>query len=128
MRRTPERLRVSVPAGRWGARRVRTDECACVLRAEELYARLLKDDRADGPGAEGRVEVSIPAEGRLRHWDLAWHLRPNRVWSRGRLFFRCPRCSCPAARLYAPVTELRPECRRCWGLTYESRARRNYGP
>jgi hypothetical protein len=126
--RATERLRVWVATGRWGARRVRTDECACVLRAEELYARLVKDERVDRAGEEGRVDVSIPAEGQVRHWAVTWHSRANRIWSRGRLFFACPRCSCRVARLYVPIPELRPECRRCWGLTYHSRARANYSP
>jgi hypothetical protein len=109
-----ERLRVSIPAGRWGSRRVRVGECATVARAEDVYSRV-NDDRG-----RGAFELEIPG---VRSWVIGWELRPNNVWARGRLFLICPRCDTRATRLYAPLSELRPECRRCWGLTYESRAR-----
>ena len=39
-----------------------------------------------------------------------------------------PSCSRPATRIYVPTEDARPACRRCWGLTYESRQERNYKP
>jgi len=34
----------------------------------------------------------------------------------------------PATRLYVPTEGAGAACRRCWGLTYESRQERNYKP
>jgi hypothetical protein len=44
----------------------------------------------------------------------------------GRLFLRCPKCGRLATRIYVPTAETPAACRRCWGLTYESRQERNY--
>jgi hypothetical protein len=71
--------------------------------------------------AARRVETGAHGQ----EWEVQRQLRPNPVWRLGRLFLCCPRCSRHCARLYMPVGHLRPECRRCWGLTYDSR-RANY--
>ncbi len=53
------------------------------------------------------------------HYDLGY------FWRLGRAFFRCSRCHRLATRLYLPLADSWPACRRCWGLTYASR-RANY--
>lgn len=47
---------VSCPSGRWGARRVRVDECFATLRAEALYASMLEGEAGDmRAGSKGKV-------------------------------------------------------------------------
>ena len=117
------------PSGRWGPRRVRVSECWAVLRAEDVYTSLLRDDPARmTAGVRSRVRGTLgwTLPGRRGTDTTEWELRPNAVWRFGRVFLRCPRCSRPATRLYVPTEDTRPACRRCWGLTYESRQRRTY--
>jgi len=114
--RTPEHLRVYA-AGRWGVRRVRVSECR-VIRAESLYDQMLRGGRPPTPGARGEA-VQGP-------YRVSWESVENRVWAFGRLFLRCRRCGNRATRLYAPTPTCEPECRECWGLTYETRTRGNY--
>ena len=116
---------VTCPTGRWGRRRVRVTECWAVLRAEELYTALLRDDaKAVAPGARGTVTYT--PEG--HSVTAIWEVRPNAVWRRGRVFLTCPRCSCRCSRLYLPRSDSWLACRQCWGLTYGSRTLRNYKP
>jgi hypothetical protein len=60
--------------------------------------------------------------------SIEFELRPNAIWRFGRVFFTCPRCSRRAARIYVPARGFASACRRCWGLTYESRQGRSYKP
>lgn len=48
------------------------------------------------------------------------------MWRYGRVFLCCPRCARAATRLYVPAENMRPACRRCWGLTYRSTQERTY--
>lgn len=116
------------PSGRWGPKRVQVSLCLAVLRAEDAYTGLLRDDAARArPGARGSVEWTVRSRsGRSASLSADWELRANAVWRHGRLFFRCPRCTRPATRLYVPCEDTGAACRRCWGLTYESRQERNY--
>jgi hypothetical protein len=114
---------VWVASGRWGPRRVRVTECWAVLKAEDVYTSLLRDDPNQArPGARGSVEWRLPG----RSLSVAWELRENAVWRFGRLFLECPKCSRRATRIYVPSDNAWPACRRCWGLTYESRQQWNY--
>jgi len=105
-------------AGRWGPRRVLTTEVYATLTAEFAYDRLLRD---------ARVSLRVYAHGDLlwrvnsRTFDVGWQVRPNRVWKFGRVFLICPTCRRPATRLYMPTSDAPASCRRCWGLSYESR-------
>src|SRR5687768_14370535 len=111
------------PGGRWGPRRTRVTECRAVLRAEDLYTELLKD-KADSvrPGAAGSFSCTIGG----RNHTAGWEIRQNAVWTRGRVFLRCPRCMLRCTRLYLPLETSYLACRRCWGLTYTSRTLQNY--
>lgn len=102
-------------AGRWGRRRAHVSQCACVWRAETLYDALLADGSCQ-PGVRGSASAWI---GKQR-WVVGFEVRPNPVWRWGRVFFRCPHCTGRCTRLYAPLRDLQPRCRRCWGLSYES--------
>jgi hypothetical protein len=110
------------PTGRWGPRRIRVTECAFVLRAETVYTVLLCDPHRLCPGARGSATVSV--RGFMLTAD--WQIRANAVWRFGRVFLRCARCERLATRLYMPTASSWLACRRCWGLTYESRQRANY--
>jgi len=55
-----------------------------------------------------------------------WEIRPNSVWRGGRVFLRCRKCDRRCTGLYLPRADTSLARRRCWGLTYESRSRRNY--
>lgn len=115
-------LPVQVDDGRWGPRHVRTSECHHVVTAEGLYGSLRRDPRARA-GAVATMRVSVPqSAGPARVWAVAVELVANRIWRAGRAFLRCPGCDQRVARLYVPVEDLQPRCRRCWALTYESRA------
>jgi hypothetical protein len=110
-------------SGRWGPKRARVTQCAAVLRAEDVYTQLLRGstDRLR-PGCSS--DLSWTAVG--RRFDIVFELRANAVWRFCRVFLRCPRCCRLATRIYVPTADSWPGCRRCWGLTYESRQRRNY--
>lgn len=106
-----------------GRRRVRVTECWAVLRAEDVYTALLRDDPSRvTPGAEGTAIYRVNG----RDLNASWEVRQNAVWRRGRVFLRCQRCLLRCTRLYIPLEECSPACRQCWGLTYESRTRQNY--
>jgi hypothetical protein len=110
-------------AGRWGAKRVRVTQCWAVLEAERLYTELMRDDPTKmRPGGRGSVKWTLPSHS----VTLDWELRANAVWRFGRLFLRCPQCDRLATRIYVPTAETWAACRRCWGLTYESRQHGNY--
>ena len=120
---TPNRDARAWCSGRWGYRRVRTGQCWRILTAEGLYTSLLADDSVRvRPGARGESRYTLSN----RVVTIRWEIRPNAVWRRGRVFFHCPACARRCTRVYIPLEGARPECRVCWGLTYESRALRNY--
>lgn len=106
------------PTGRWGPRRTRVTECRAVLTAENLYTRLLRDDSTKvQPGMCAQVVWTVDG----RSFALEWEIRANAVWRFGRVFYICPKCEGLATRIYVPTAEAWAACRRCWGLTYESR-------
>jgi hypothetical protein len=110
-------------SGRWGPRRVRVTECWAMLTAEHVYTALLANSpermRPDRCGS-----ATWTRDGRTLSVDF--EVRANAVWRFGRVFFRCARCRRLATRMYVPTADSWPACRRCWGLTYESRQRGNY--
>jgi len=114
---------VRCPGGRWGPRRTRTTECWTLLRAEDCYTALLKDNAAAvKPGAKGTATYTVGKRALTANWEI----RPNAVWRRGRVFLRCSQCRLLCTRLYMPLAESWLACRRCWGLTYASRTLQNY--
>jgi hypothetical protein len=109
--------------GRWGPRRTRVSECSFVLRSEDLYTALLRSNAAAvKPGALGTLTYHFSG----RTVSASWEVRQNAVWRRGRVFLGCPRCSQRCTRLYMPLPTSWLACRRCWGLTYNSRTLQNY--
>lgn len=94
-----------------------------MVLAEDVYTQRLR---------YARFAVWSGSTGSIR-WDLSnrsvwidWEVRANPVWRAGRLFLPCPKCHRLATRIYFPTADSSPGCRRCWGLTYESRQHRNY--
>jgi hypothetical protein len=119
----PHQAAVSCPGGRWGRRRTRVTECWTILKAEDFYTQLLREDAAKvRPGAAGSAIYTLKAE----VYRVEWEVRENSVWRRGRVFWRCPRCRRRCTRVYLPLETSWPACRRCWGLTYSSRKLQNY--
>jgi hypothetical protein len=114
---------VSCPGGRWGRRRTRVGECSYVLKAEDCYTALLRDD-IDRVKPSARGEVTLTVSG--HQLAAGWEIRPNHVWRNGRLFLICPRCLHRCTRLYLPLPTSWLACRKCWGLTYASRTLQNY--
>ena len=113
---------VSVPDGRWGRRRVRTNECEAVLAVEDIYSDLVRVGKDLRPGTTFNGIATVGE----RRIPLRVEVRANRVWRTGRLFFVCP-CGRRCTRLYVPVmSQCASACRRCWGLTYSTRTSRNY--
>ena len=112
------------PGGRWGPRRTRVSECYATIRSETLYSALLLDKERSkaGPNARGSATFHIGD----REVTVAWELRANAVWTHGRLFLKCPRCTGCCTRLYLPLSHSAIACRSCWGLTYNSRTLSNY--
>jgi len=111
------------PGGKWGPRRTRVTECWSMMRAEDVYTALLRDDAAKvRSGARGSATY------RLKGRDITadWEVRPNAVWRLGRVFLECPRCRRRTTRLYSPLEDSWLACRRCWGLTYNSKALLSY--
>lgn len=114
---------VSIPTGRWGRKRVRVTRADAILKAEDLYTDLLRRDPASVvPGASG----SVPWEAAGGRFGTDYEIRENAVWRFGRVFLRCAVCGRLATRIYWFRGGVSPACRRCWGLTYESRQERNY--
>jgi hypothetical protein len=109
--------------GRRGLRRMRVEECAGALRAEEVY-RVLIAECLDELRPEGRGTVTWRASGHAH--VVAWCVRRNLLWRHGRVFLLCPRCAARVARVYVPVESAAAACRRCWGLSYATRSR-HYG-
>ena len=105
-------------SGRWGIRRVRVSECR-VIRAEAVYDEMIWLGRSWKAGERGEFYIG----GHLVRWESV----ENRIWAHGRLFLRCKRCDGRTTRLYVPKASCQPECRSCWGLTYDTRTRGDYG-
>jgi hypothetical protein len=119
----PGGVRAWCASGRWGPRRVRVSECIAVVTAEAVYTALMGHDRQRlQPGAGGYVSWMVAG----RTLSVRWELRANTIWRFGRVFLQCAICTGRATRIYVPTEDASPACRRCWGLTYESRQRRNY--
>jgi hypothetical protein len=57
---------------------------------------------AAGQSAQDRTGAG-PSRSRAKPLDFAWLVRPNAVWRRGRVFFRCAACDRTCTRLYAPL-------------------------
>lgn len=112
------------PGGRWGPRRTRVTECCGVIRAEDLYTALI----LDANGIKARPGTVGSATFRMGEQDVTvdWELRSNAVWRCGRLFLRCRRCSHRCTRLYLPLSDSGLACRKCYGLSYNSRTLNNY--
>jgi hypothetical protein len=109
-------------SGRWGPRRVRVDECWSILTAERVYTTLLSDPEAIRVGRRGALLYTVEDRTVTVHFEV----RANAVWRFGRVFLICPMCAARATRVYLPTSASPAGCRRCWGLTYLSRQRRNY--
>ena len=118
----PRGVGVFISGGRWGPRRVRVTECAQTIKSEEMYTLLLRGGVRVRPGLSVALSVELRA-GVTQHFLAT--VVANRVWRRGRVFLVCPGCARRCARLYRPRREWRVACRRCWGLTYESRQRQH---
>ena len=113
---------VSCPDGRWGRRRTRVTECWAVLCAENVYTFLLRGPEPVAVGRQGQVTWTPGG----RSFTADFEIRANSVWRHGRVFLRCSRCLRLATRLYVPTETAWLACRRCWGLTYQSRTQNNY--
>ena len=88
------------------------------LAAELVYHRKILEGSDFGRGV--RVTIRWRPDGSSETWVIDAEVRPNAVWKRGRLFLRCPTCQRRATRVYVPVPDQEPRCRRCWGLSYQS--------
>jgi hypothetical protein len=115
------------PSGRWGPKRVKVTQCWAVLKAEDVYTSLLRDDASKvSPGRRGTLEWTLRDSSGCTSIAIGFELRANAVWRFGRVFLRCPKCNRLATRVYVPTSNCGAACRRCWGLTYESRQERTY--
>ena len=117
----PGQAPVWVPSGRWGPRRARVEECQAILRAESIYDTIVRSGDYFGPGSRGFLTWQPHTESLGKSspvWNLTFDVLANAVWRRGRLFLQCPHCARRATRLYVPIANLQPRCRRCWGLNY----------
>ena len=112
----PGELRASI-SGRWGPRRVRVEECSSILTAERVYTSLLADPDAISIGRGGEAHLTVGD----RTVGVQFEVRANAVWRFGRVFLTCPMCSGRATRIYLPRSDSPAGCRRCWGLSYDSR-------
>ncbi len=117
----PGEVPVWVASGRWGPRRARVEQCVAILGAEQVYGNLICGGQSFGPGWRAGATWK-PHNASERSWEIKLEVIPNAVWRRGRLFLRCPRCDRRTTRLYVPIVNLEPRCRRCWGLNYESQS------
>jgi hypothetical protein len=98
--------------------------CEWTVRREvNVYTSLLRGPEPVG----GHGEVTWTPGGRA-----GGRSRPISRFARtacggmGRVFLRWSRCSHLATRLYVPTATSWAACRRCWGLTYQSRTQNNY--
>lgn len=98
-------------------------ECRSILRAESVYTELLREGSA-ATDADAPKALDWKIDGNSHRISFEW--RANAVWQFGRVFLVCGRCERRATRLYVPAAGAMPACRRCWGLTYESREHANY--
>ena len=114
----PAEVPVWCRGGRWGPRRVRVEQCL-VLRAEDVYDRLILQRMGPSPGRRGTAHLVVP-NSPIGGWPVAFEVRPHPIWRRGRVFFRCASCGRLATRMYLPPSGGGLRCRRCWGLSYES--------
>lgn len=114
---------MSCPDGRWGRRRVRDTECEYMIRAEDVYTQLLVQRQMLKPGWTASLALTCPGGRNVTFWT---EVVANAVWRCGRVFLRCPWCGGRCTRLYQPTSDAEIACRTCWGLTCESRTRRNY--
>ena len=114
----PGEVPVWCQGGRWGPRRVRVGQCL-VLRAEDVYHRLILQGMGPGPDRRGTAHLVVP-NCPSGGWTAAFEVRPHPIWRRGRVFFRCASCGRLATRMYLPPGGGGLRCRRCWGLSYES--------
>lgn len=94
-----------------------------MLRAEDVYTSLLRGPEPVAAGVHGEVAWTLVGG---RSFTVAFELRANGVRRYGRVFLQCSRCSRRATRLYVPTATAWAACRRCWGLTYQSRPQNNY--
>ena len=123
-------------SGRWGQRRVRVTECWAFLTAEDVYTQLIRrDPEGAWRGSRGSYGCTLTkrSSGQTRSVQVEWEVQPNAAWRFGRGFLICAKCGRLATRLYLPTCDTPAWCRRCWGLTYESRkanyrTRRFWGP
>ena len=117
---------VWISSGRWGPSGF---ESASAWRSSGQRRRIRTSSATMPPDKARRtrsVEWALRSRsGRSVSLSADWELRANAVWRHGRLFFRCPECTRLATRLYVPCEDAGAACRRCWGLTYDSR-RENY--
>jgi len=104
-------------SGRWGPRRVRVTECCSILTAERVYTRLLADPEAIRVGRRGELRYTVGDHA----VEVQFEVRANAVWRFGRVFLTCPMCGGRATRIYLPTSASPAGCRRCWGLSYDSR-------
>ena len=93
-----------------------------MLRAEDVYTSLLRGPEPVSAGEHGEVTWTLDE----RSFTVAFEIRANSVWRHGRVFLQCPQCWRRATRLYVPTATAWAACRRCWGLTYQSRTQNNY--
>ena len=114
----PHEVPVWVSGGRWGPRRARVEQCA-TLEAEIVYHLMICAGEPLAPGWHATVSSTA---GNYKFPNIKVEVVANAVWRRGRLFLRCPRCGRRATRLYVPVIDVQPRCRRCWGLNYQSQS------
>ena len=122
--RPGEDAAVWIESGRWGPKRVKVSQCWATLRAEDVYTGLLRDNAMRArPGARGVLSWTLAGE---HTFEVEWEMRANAVWRFGRVFLACPKCRRRATRIYVPTERTPAACRRCFGLTYESRQHRNY--
>lgn len=105
--------------GRWGPRRVLTNECYAALTAETAYDRLVHDAiSVMRVGARGDLLWRVGE----RTFEVSWELRQNSIWKFGRAFLICRICGRLATRIYLLTIEASaPACRRCLGMSYASR-------
>lgn len=111
-------------SGRWGRRRVRVTECWASVAAEDGYTELIRLDPEGGwRGGHGWDAYTLTkrSTGQSRSVQVEWEVQANAIWRFGRVFLICAKCRRRATRLYLPTCDTPAWCRRCWGLTYDSR-------
>lgn len=88
-----------------------------MARVEEAYTWLLKNGDLDERAP--RLTMHIPERVMLAVGSRTFYAeivrRPSAIWRQGRIFYRGPKCGRRATRLYVPLEDSQPGCRRCWG-------------